>query len=77
MWRKGVEPVAPRQDAMHASTESYGLCDLRLVLHLDLGGDEGSDQPLDPAATQIIRCRTTLEAQDADVRLHNVYEDNL
>ena len=41
------------------------------------GGDGGSDQLLDPAATQILRCRATLEAQDTDVKLHNVYEDTL
>ena len=44
---------------------------------LSPSGDGGSDHPLDPATTQIIRCRATLSAKVTDVKLHNVQDDTL
>ena len=54
-------------DALHVFFRTPGY---RRSVMLSPGGEGGSDQPVHPATTQIIRCRATLcESKDTDVKL--------
>ena len=59
-------------DALHVFFRTRGY---RRSVMLSPGGEGGSDQPLHPATTQIIRCRATLGAKVTDVKLHHVQDD--